>query len=121
LQDWSKFSSINKEDEGLNKSWKAAFGGEFTPNPASNNYLKRITYRAGFSYEKNPFSVNGNQLTDVGINFGFTCPTGFSSLDFGFRTGKRGDKAETTLEESYYKIFFGISFNDRWFIKRRFD
>jgi len=88
---------------------------------AANNYLKRITYRVGFSYEKQPFLINNNQIKDKGINFGFSLPTGRSSLDWGFRYGKLGDKAKNILEESYYKIYFGISFSDQWFIRRRFD
>ena len=91
-----------------------AAGGEITPNPLANSYLKRMTYRVGLSYEKNPFLINGNQVKDVGINFGFSCPTGFSSLGFWLaRIGKRGDKAQTILEESYFKIYFGITFNDQ--------
>jgi hypothetical protein len=121
-QDWSKFQSIREDQEGLDKAWKMAAGGEFTPDQlAGNNYFKRITYRAGFSYEKQPFLINNNQLKDLGINFGFSLPAGRSSLDWGFRFGKLGDKAKNILEESYYKIYFGISFNDQWFIRRRFD
>jgi len=128
VQDWSQFKSINKEDEGLEKSWRISAGGEITPNQLANNYLKRITYRVGLSYEKNPFLVENpiesgvyNAVKDIGINFGFSLPTGRSSLDWGFRIGKRGNKVETILEETYYKIYFGISFNDQWFIKRKFD
>lgn len=120
-QDWSEFKTMNNDDERLANAWRIAAGGEYTPDAISNNYLKRISYRVGFSYEKSPILVNNHPLNDIGINFGFSCPTGSSSLDWGFRLGKRGDKAETILEESYYKIYFGISFNDRWFIKRKFD
>lgn len=120
-QDWSEFKSIREEDEGLDKAWRVSVGGEFTPDQSSANYLKRVTFRVGGSYEKEPFLVNNNQLKDMGINFGFSLPTGRSSLDFGFRYGKLGDKSKNVLEESYYKIYFGISFNDQWFVRRRFD
>jgi len=121
-QDWSKFNSVSEEDEGLSKAWRVSAGGEFTPDQfASNNYLKRVTYRVGLSYEKQPFLINNNQLNDLGINFGFSLPTGRSSIDWGFRIGKFGDKTKNVLEESYYKIYFGLSFSDTWFIKRKFD
>jgi hypothetical protein len=120
-QDWSKFKSIREEDQGLDKAWRVAAGAEFTPDQSSNNYLKRITYRVGGSYEKEPFLVNNNQLKDRGVNFGFSLPAGRSSLDWGFRYGKLGDKSKNVLEESYYRIYFGISFVDQWFVKRRFE
>lgn len=123
LQDWSKFTSVNEDDEsGLTEAWRVALGGEFTPDPTGiGGYLKRVTYRTGFSYERNPFLVNGNQVKDFGINFGLSLPAGRSSLDVAFKTGKRGNKADNTLEENYFKIYFGITFNDQWFIKRKFD
>lgn len=128
IQDWSEFKNINDQKENLEKAWKVSVGGEITPNTTANNYLKRITYRVGMSYEKNPFLIENpvgsgayNSVKDIGINFGFSLPTGPSSIDWGFRIGKRGDKVETLFEETYYKIYFGITFNDKWFIKRRFE
>lgn len=122
FQDWSQFTSLNKDDEGLGQSWRAALGGEFTPDPlALESYLSRITYRAGASIEQYPFVTNNNPVKDIGINVGLSLPAGRSSMDFAFKVGKRGNKAENILEESYFKIFFGITFNDQWFIKRKFD
>lgn len=121
-QNWSDFKSISVEDEGLSKSWRVALGGEFTPDPLSiGSYFKRVTYRTGVSMEQYPFLANGNVVKDLGINFGFSLPAGRSSLDMAFKVGKRGDKAKNVLEESYFKVYFGITFNDQWFIKRKFD
>ncbi|HEU5291740.1 MAG TPA: hypothetical protein VFU05_13920, partial [Cyclobacteriaceae bacterium] len=61
-QDWSEFKSVREEDEGLDKAWRVALGGEYTPDQTSNNYFKRVTYRVGLSYEKQPFLINNNQL-----------------------------------------------------------
>ena len=121
-QDWSTFKNVNGQNDAMQQSWRIALGGEITPDQFdTENYFKRLTYRAGLSMEENPFLANGNPVRDLGINFGFSMPAGRSSLDFAFRYGKRGDKSENVLEENYLKIFFGITFNDQWFIKRRFD
>jgi hypothetical protein len=121
-QDWASFEGARTEDEGLGKSMRAAVGGEFTMDPlALENYLKRITFRTGVSFEQYPFLANGNEVKDFGINFGFSLPAGRSSMDLAFKVGKRGNKAENILEESYFKLYFGITFNDQWFIKRKFD
>jgi len=61
-------------------------------------------------------------VNDFGINFGLSMPVSrFSSLDLAFKIGKRGNLLENTIEENYFKIYFGVTFNDQWFIKRRFD
>jgi len=122
-QDWAKFSGVDQEDAvGGTQSWKVAIGGEYTPDLFSvDNILQRITYRIGSSIERSPFLANGKQVKDFGINFGLSVPAGRSSLDFAFRMGKRGNKAENILEESYFKVYFGLTLNDQWFIKRKFD
>ncbi|HEY3401947.1 MAG TPA: hypothetical protein VGK59_01090 [Ohtaekwangia sp.] len=122
-QDWANFTSVNPDDvQGMGKSWRAALGGELTPDPFGDKYLKRVTYRAGVSVEQYPFLANNNnKVKDLGASIGLSLPAGRSSLDLAFKWGKRGDKAETLLEETYFKIYFGITFNDQWFIKRKFD
>jgi hypothetical protein len=122
MQNWDEFTSMDQGAGTLDMAWRASLGGEFTPDAFStNSYLKRITYRAGMSFEEHPWIVNNNKVKDLGINFGFSLPTGRSSLDLAFRYGKRGNKTDNLLEETYFKIFFGITFNDQWFVKRRFD
>ncbi len=122
FQDWSSFKNIDGQTGGMDRSWRVALGGELTPDQfASENYFKRWTYRAGLSMEQNPFLANGYPVKDLGINFGFSIPAGRSSLDVAFKYGKRGNKSENLLEEDYFKIYFGITFNDQWFIKRKFN
>lgn len=120
-QDWSTFKSVNKDDEGLGQSWRVAIGAETTPDALSSSFVKRITYRVGMSTEQYPFLANKNEVKDLGINFGFSLPAGRSSLDLAFKYGKRGNKEDNILEENYFKIYFGITFNDQWFVKRKFE
>jgi hypothetical protein len=120
-QDWSTFKSVNKDDEGLGEAWRIALGAETTPDVLSEKFIKRTTYRAGVSMQQYPFMANGNTVKDIGINFGLSLPAGRSSLDLAFKYGKRGNKTDNILEENYFKIYFGITFNDQWFIKRKFD
>jgi hypothetical protein len=120
-QDWSTFRTINLETESLGTAWRVALGGELTPDAVSEKLLKRIVYRAGVSLEQYPYKANNNNVNDIGINFGFSLPAGRSSLDMAFRYGKRGNLSDNLLQENYFKIFFGITFNDQWFIRRPLD
>lgn len=124
MQDWSQFRNFEGSNEGLDKAFSVALGGEITPDAGDiNNFLKRVTYRLGLSYEDTPYSENGNSVQDFGINFGFSLPvTTISSLDMGFKYGSRGNVAKVGLKEDYFRFQLGITFNDRfWFIKRKFD
>ncbi|MCW5910156.1 MAG: hypothetical protein KIT62_03730 [Cyclobacteriaceae bacterium] len=120
----SMFRDYFGNSQQATNSWRIALGGEFTPDPmALSGYFKRMTYRTGVSLEKYPYFINGKPVDDFGINFGFTMPVSrISSLDFAFKVGRRGTVQNHTIEENYFKVYFGVTINDQfWFIKRRFD
>ncbi|MBL7848488.1 MAG: hypothetical protein JNL40_13550 [Cyclobacteriaceae bacterium] len=121
--DYSQYRDLEGKNRYESNSWRVAGGFEYTPDRTSlSNYLNRITYRTGLSVENYPFLANGNTVKDFGITFGVSLPVNrISSLDLAVKWGKKGDKALNAIEENYFKIYFGITFNDQWFIKRRFD
>jgi hypothetical protein len=123
LRPQGDFIKLGLDRVPVTNGWRLAAGVELTPDSRSlGSYLKRITYRTGVSAESGTYLVNGNAVKDFGINFGFSIPVNrISSLDVAFRTGKRGDMKLNGIEENYFKIYFGVTFNDQWFIKRRFD
>lgn len=123
VSNYGEYRPFKQQTISAQNGWKAAVGLEVTPNPNSlSSYLKVITYRAGVSIEEYPYLVNGSPLRDFGTNFGLSLPVGRGcSLDLAGRWGKRGNIDINTIEEKYFKIYFGVTFNDRWFIKRKFD
>jgi hypothetical protein len=121
--DYKQFQGFNGVPTATTMGMKIAVGAEFTPDPASiGSYLKRMTYRTGVSYDRYPYLVNGNELKDFGVNFGVSLPVSrLSSIDLGLKVGKRGSLKENGIDENYFKFYFGMTFNDQWFIKRKFD
>ncbi len=99
-------------------------GGYFIPDYASfTSFLNRITYRAGLRMDKSGMVVRGSEINNFGITFGLGMPLGggFSNLNLGFEVGRRGTTVADLVEENYLKVNIGLSFNDRWFLKRRID
>jgi hypothetical protein len=123
LQQWKDFRNFSNSSENLQNAITVAVGGEFTPDAGSiDKFFNRVTYRIGASYERTPYVVEGAGVNDVGINFGWSMPVGISSLDMGFRFGKRGSLSDHEIKESYFRTQLGMTINDRlWFIKRKFD
>jgi hypothetical protein len=123
ISDFTQFKPFEKRETPVGEGWKIAAGIELTPDPgAMSSYIQKMTFRTGVSFEESPFLANNNPLQDFGINFGISAPVGrFSSLDLAFRWGQRGNIELNTIEEDYFKIYFGVTFNDKWFTKRRFD
>lgn len=124
VQDWAISKDPVSGASLYAKREKYVFGVEITPDVASvNNYLKRATYRIGTSYTKTPYIIGENHIEEFGINFGLSLPVvRFSSLDFGFQFGNRGTLTNNLIKENYFKIYFGVSFNDnRWFLRPKFN
>jgi long-subunit fatty acid transport protein len=103
-------------------------GGYFIPNYNSySSYFKKITYRAGIRYENTGLVVqNGlgsKSITDFAGTVGTGLPLGglFSNINIGLEVGKRGTTYYGLLEENYVNLSFGLSLNDKWFVKRKYN
>ncbi|WP_343696517.1 hypothetical protein [Flavobacterium sp.] len=106
------------------KYTKYAVGGYYVPNYSSfASYFNRITYRAGFKYEKLGLVVNNQDINDVGMSLGAGFPiTGtFSNVNLGVEFGKRGTTSAGLVKENYVNFSLSFSFNDRWFVKSKFN
>ena len=122
--DYKQYRGFDGEaPSNVQNAMRMALGFEYTPDLSSpSNYLKRMTYRTGVSFDNYPYLVNNSKVKDFGINFGISLPVSrISSLDIAIKIGKRGDLQTNTIEEKYIKLYFGATFNDQWFIKRKFD
>jgi hypothetical protein len=103
---------------------KYAVGGYFIPNYTSfSNYFSRITYRAGLKYEKLGLVINNQSINDVGVTLGAGFPiTGsFSNVNLGIEFGKKGTTSAGLIQENYMNFSVSFSFNDRWFVKSKFN
>jgi len=121
--DYTQFKNYFGSNKDTQATMHYAVGAEVTPfTNVATNYFGKMTYRIGASYDDFPFLINGNPAKDVGINLGIALPVaGWSSIDVAVKFGKRGDISTNGITEDYFKIYFGATFNDRWFQKRKFD
>lgn len=114
-------------DNGTNyeNSSTIAIGGFVIPKyNAFNSYFKRMVYRAGVRFENTGLNINNTSIDEFGISFGVGLPVGtdfFSNANLGFEFGKRGTTQNNLVQENYFKFQLGLSLNDRWFRKNRYD
>ena len=47
--------------------------------------------------------------------------SGFSNLNVGFELGTRGINSESLIKENFWALRIGLSLNDLWFIKRKYN
>lgn len=103
---------------------KYSVGGYYIPNYNSyTNYLNRIVYKAGLRYENTGLIINNKTITDAAFTVGLSLPlkNTFSSLNLSFEHGSRGTTANNLVRENYNLFSVGLSFNDKWFVKRKYN
>jgi hypothetical protein len=125
---WSK-TSINDVNQGLQDSWGASLGGQWTPDAFSyNSYMKRIDYRIGFNYDKTYIKIGNQDIKQMGASLGFGFPlptanggTAFYKINFTTELGQRGTLNNNLVKEQYINFHLGFTLNDTWFRKYRVD
>lgn len=107
-------------------------GAEYTPNPlATRGYFKRVKYRFGMSYSS-PFlnisqgngalSTTQKGPSELGISLGLGLPitnriNNRSMVNVGLQWLHRSPSAQNLVTENYLILNFGVTFNERWFMK----
>ncbi len=126
---WSKYFNEGLVDgQDLNDTWELGIGGEITPDyKAYNSYAKKIRYRGGVFFGKDP-RLN---LSDYGVTFGVGLPIilprqTISFVNLSLELGQLKDLSSSTnansISESYVNLTAGFTLNDNtWFFKRKFN
>jgi len=123
---WKNYRSYNQVDSTTN-SWMLKVGGSITPDVnAINQTWKRVTYRAGAYTGQDIFRFNETNLPITGVTVGLGYPIRRTNLSIGqlnaaFDIGRRGTTKNGLLSEGYTRFTIGVTFNDKWFIPRKYD
>jgi len=122
-QNWNKFEVFGVPDT-LTNAWRIAVGGEYSPRHTSiSSLFTRITYRLGFRYDNSYLNISDNEINEFGISFGFNFPLRKTrtTLDLGIEIGKRGTTKDNLIQENFINFTFGVSINEHWFQKRKYQ
>ena len=97
-------------------------GGYLIPDSSSLiSYWKRVKYRFGIKNEKKSIIVNNLPINQFSLNLGLGLPiAGLSKANLGLELGKIGND-DNLIKENYFALRLGLSLNDVWFIKRKFN
>ncbi len=101
-----------------------SLGGFYVPQYNSfSSYFERVVYRAGFRFDETGLIVNDESINEFGMSFGLGLPVGsnFSNINLGIELGQRGTKDSGLIQENFLRLSIGLSLNDKWFTKRKFN
>lgn len=121
---WSEYRNYGESDSVAASSYRLGVGGEFTPNATSMyNYFQRVTYRLGFYYGLDYVRLRNTDITYYAVTAGASFPYKRSPdrVHLAMELGRRGTQSNALIQENFFRFAVGISLNDRWFVKRKYD
>lgn len=116
----------NTENASYVASNKFRLGGFYIPRydePNQKRFYKRFVYRAGLRFEETGLNINGQNIEEFGISFGVGIPGGsfFTNANLGLEYGQRGTTSNNLVQENFFSFFLNFTFNDRWFIEKKYN
>lgn len=120
-RNWSNFSFISNDT--LKQSMRISAGAQYTPDPNVASFAKLVQYRIGFYTEQLPAYVKGIQISERALSIGAGLPLRKTrtTMNVALVLGTRGTTDNMLLQENFLRFHFGMTFNDKWFIKRKID
>ena len=123
MQNWENYSLFDEGDD-LNNSMRISGGLQYTPEFNSvTKYYKRMQYRLGGAYSNTPLTLNGTQLKEMSVSFGFGIPVRKSrtKYDLSLTLGQRGTTDKNLIKEQFVRVGLSVSYDGIWFVKRKYD
>ncbi len=129
-QQWSKFLGFGGDNQHMRDLYKASIGIQYLPKRAAIGdwaYFKKINYRIGARYNTGNIVLNGKSLSNYAFSAGLGLPAGggrfrlFAMANISAEYGVMGTSQYNLIQEKYFKFTIGLTFNDRWFIKSKYD
>ncbi len=126
-QNWEEFAvnfAVNDVADTLTNSYHVTIGGEFMPKHSNiSSLFKRMTYRGGIRYNQSYLNFGGTRINEFGISFGIGFPMRKSKtgLDIGIEIGRRGTTKNQLIQENFVNMTLGISIQEHWFHKRKYQ
>lgn len=96
----------------------------------STKYINRLEYRIGAFYETGIVNIQNQDISQLGMTFGLSLPlrirglapgeVKYNHINVGMVAGRRGTSTGNLIQENIIRFHFGVTLNDKWFIKYKY-
>ena len=135
LQQWSKVNStLDIADKDMLADFgetytycdrsKISVGAEYIPSLMGRSYFTHVKYRLGAYYKTPYYKIDGKRATQeygVTAGFGLPIPRSRSILSISGQYVHVKGLETSFINENVFRISIGLTFNERWFFKRRVE
>ncbi|MCD7898452.1 MAG: hypothetical protein LUH22_00825 [Bacteroides sp.] len=125
FQKWGESTFMNQKNAFYDRT-KVAVGLEYLPDYNGTSYFSHIKYRVGAYYSLPYYKAQENGETfraakEYGITAGLSLPVpkSLSRVNLAAQYIKVSGQRTNMVDEQYFKLSIGVTFNERWFFKRK--
>ncbi len=123
-RNWDKFQFMRPTD-AFHNSISASLGFQFTPDPFSNKFFRKMSFRVGGKYSTGELQLRNKLISEFGVCLGVGVPlTTFnthSSINLMFEYGKTGTLANDLVRQNYFRISLCFTLQERWYQRVKLD
>lgn len=124
FENWAK-TNIENQNATFSNRYTVSVGAAIIPwKEGLKKFLNTTQYRFGFYTGSEYFKPYNQSINRLGFTMGAGFPLGkrgTSTLNLSFDVGQRGTTNNGLIKENYFKTSIGVTLNDLWFIKPKFD
>lgn len=123
-RNWDNFQFMRPSDS-LHNSISASLGFQYIPDPFSNKFFKKMTFRVGGKYSTGELQLRNKLISEFGVCLGVGVPlTTFnthSSINIMFEYGKTGTLANNLVRQNYFRFSLCFTLQERWYQRVKLD
>lgn len=118
---WSA-SELSISNGDIRDTHGGSIGFQYAPQRLHRSLLKRMEYRVGAFYNEQYFTIHNQEINDKGVTAGITLPLqNGSRINIGYEYKTSGTTSSNLIKESYNTIKLGLTFNENWFQRIKFQ
>ncbi|HKC35959.1 MAG TPA: hypothetical protein VKB95_07845 [Chitinophagaceae bacterium] len=127
---WNNYR-FNGQADAVKSNWQFRIGGQLRPG-IKDTYKSLLAYRAGMFFGNDYVYINNQKLPTWGITAGISLPianlkdasrrfrTQYSIVNISAEYIKRGNN-DNPINENQFRLSFGFTLSDLWFVKKKYD
>lgn len=121
---WGKYKFFGQGDS-LQNAITASIGAQFIPDPLSNKFLKKMTFRIGAKYSTGEILLRSKPINEFGVCLGVGIPLNsfntHSSINIVFEYGKLGTLAQDLIRQNYFRFTFNFTLQEKWYQRMKLE
>ena len=121
---WAKYKFFGHGDS-LQNSITASLGAQFTPDPNSNKFVKKMNFRIGARYSTGELFLHSKPIDEFGVCLGVGIPLSsfntHSSVNVVFEYGKLGTILNDLVRQNYFRFTINFTLQEKWYQRMKLE